>query len=106
MEFLDFWIFVVVSLECVNVCKLSKGEGSGKYDCSMFSCAWKAPRVLTGFLASTAHSPQCSWLSYGRNGRRNRMNHVSCYAIWNYCVIVHVLIFSAYLYCRGNFTFS
>ncbi|KAL6217199.1 hypothetical protein ACLB2K_010416 [Fragaria x ananassa] len=64
-----------VSLECVNVCKLSKGEGSGKYDCSMFSCAWKAPRVLTGFLASTAHSPRCSWLSYGRNGRRNRMNH-------------------------------
>ncbi|XP_050367008.1 putative GTP diphosphokinase RSH1, chloroplastic isoform X3 [Argentina anserina] len=61
-----------VSLECVNVCKLSKGEGAGKYDCSMFSCAWKAPRVLTGFLASTAHPPQCSWLSYGRNGRRNR----------------------------------
>ncbi|XP_050367007.1 putative GTP diphosphokinase RSH1, chloroplastic isoform X2 [Argentina anserina] len=62
-----------VSLECVNVCKLSKGEGAGKYDCSMFSCAWKAPRVLTGFLASTAHPPQCSWLSYGRNGRRNRV---------------------------------
>ncbi|XP_040364786.1 putative GTP diphosphokinase RSH1, chloroplastic isoform X2 [Rosa chinensis] len=64
-----------VPLECVNVCKLSKGEGSGKYDCSMFSCAWKAPRALTGFLASTAHPPQCSWLSYGRNGRRNRMNY-------------------------------
>ncbi|XP_050367006.1 putative GTP diphosphokinase RSH1, chloroplastic isoform X1 [Argentina anserina] len=65
-----------VSLECVNVCKLSKGEGAGKYDCSMFSCAWKAPRVLTGFLASTAHPPQCSWLSYGRNGRRNRVSNV------------------------------
>lgn len=77
-------LFVVVSLECVNVCKLSKGEGSAKYDCSMFSCAWKAPRVLTGFLASTAHPPQCSWLSYGRNGRRNRINYVSAYAILIY----------------------
>ncbi|CAB4291861.1 unnamed protein product [Prunus armeniaca] len=64
-----------VSLECVNVCKLSKGDGSGRYDCSVLSCAWKAPRVLTGFLASTAHPPQCSWLPYARNGRRNRINN-------------------------------
>ncbi|CAN6693697.1 unnamed protein product [Malus baccata var. baccata] len=64
-----------VSLECVNVCKLSKGDGSGRNDCSVFSCAWKAPRVLTGFLASTAHHPQCSWLPDARNGRRNRTNH-------------------------------
>ncbi|XP_050112902.1 putative GTP diphosphokinase RSH1, chloroplastic [Malus sylvestris] len=64
-----------VSLECVNVCKLSKGDASGRNDCSVLSCAWKAPRVLTGFLASTAHPPQCSWLPDGRNGRRNRINH-------------------------------
>ncbi|KAJ7973001.1 RelA/SpoT family [Quillaja saponaria] len=63
-----------VSLECVNICKLPKGDGSGRYDCSALSCAWKAPRVLTGFLASTAHPTQCPSLSYGRNGRRNGYN--------------------------------
>ncbi|KAE9593796.1 hypothetical protein Lal_00036502 [Lupinus albus] len=63
-----------VSLECVNVCKLWRGDGSGSYDCSLLSCAWKAPRVLTGFLASTAHPDQCSSLLNGRNGRRNRYN--------------------------------
>ncbi|QCD98252.1 GTP pyrophosphokinase [Vigna unguiculata] len=64
-----------VSLECVNACKLWRGDGSGKFDCSLLSCAWKAPRVLSGFLASTAHPPhQCSDLSNGRNGRRNRYN--------------------------------
>ncbi|KAL8513409.1 hypothetical protein ACS0TY_012754 [Phlomoides rotata] len=47
-----------VSIECVNICKFWKGDVSGKYDCSMLSCASKAPRVLTGFLASTAHPPQ------------------------------------------------
>ncbi|XP_071724524.1 putative GTP diphosphokinase RSH1, chloroplastic [Rutidosis leptorrhynchoides] len=52
-----------VPIECVNICKL---------DCSAISCAWKAPRVLTGSLATTAHAPQSSLLSYGRNGRRNR----------------------------------
>ncbi|OVA02612.1 HD/PDEase domain [Macleaya cordata] len=57
-----------VSVECVNVCKLSRGDGSGRYECNVLSCAWKAPRVLTGFLASTAQ-PQCSSL---RSGRRNR----------------------------------
>ncbi|EXB33536.1 GTP pyrophosphokinase [Morus notabilis] len=64
-----------VSLECVSICNLPKGDGSGKYDCNILSCAWKAPRVLTGFLASTAHSPQCSsLLSNARNGRRTRTN--------------------------------
>ncbi|ESW35137.1 hypothetical protein PHAVU_001G209900 [Phaseolus vulgaris] len=64
-----------VSLECVNACKLWRGDGSGRFDCSLLSCAWKAPRALTGFLASTAHPPhQCSDLSNGRNGRRNRYN--------------------------------
>ncbi|TXG63376.1 hypothetical protein EZV62_010370 [Acer yangbiense] len=62
-----------VSVECVNLCKLSKGDGSGRYsDCSFLSCAWKAPRAMTGFLASTAHPPHCSSLSYSPNARRNR----------------------------------
>ncbi|CAA0843304.1 Putative GTP diphosphokinase RSH1- chloroplastic [Striga hermonthica] len=60
-----------VSVECVNVCKLWKGDVSGKYECSMLSCASRAPRVLTGFMASTAHPPQ----SCGSIGRRN---HIGC----------------------------
>ncbi|KAJ0651058.1 hypothetical protein HanOQP8_Chr15g0556911 [Helianthus annuus] len=51
--------FLSVSLECVSVCKYPKadgsGSGSGRYDCSSVTCAWKAPRVLTGSLASTAN---------------------------------------------------
>ncbi|XP_015891988.3 putative GTP diphosphokinase RSH1, chloroplastic [Ziziphus jujuba] len=65
-----------VSLECVNACKLWKGDGSGRYDCSILSCAWKAPRALTGFLASTAHPPsQSSLSSNARNGRKTRINY-------------------------------
>ncbi|KAL3827800.1 hypothetical protein ACJIZ3_016602 [Penstemon smallii] len=56
-----------VSIECVNICKFRKGDGSGKYDCSMLPCASKAPRVLSGFLATTAHPPQAC----GRIVRRN-----------------------------------
>ncbi|KAL4305292.1 hypothetical protein AHAS_Ahas16G0063700 [Arachis hypogaea] len=63
-----------VSLECVNVCKQWRWEGGGRYDCNLLSCAWKAPRVLTGFLASTAHPHQSSSMSRQRNGRRNRYN--------------------------------
>ncbi|XP_041018216.1 putative GTP diphosphokinase RSH1, chloroplastic isoform X1 [Juglans microcarpa x Juglans regia] len=63
-----------VSLECVNACKSPNWHGNGRYDCNVLSCAWKAPRILTGFLASTAHPPQCSSPSYGRNGRRCRSN--------------------------------
>ncbi|XP_034690752.1 putative GTP diphosphokinase RSH1, chloroplastic isoform X2 [Vitis riparia] len=61
--------------ECVNICKFSKGDGSGRYDCSVLSCAWKAPRVLSGFLASTAHSPQCSLSSCAGSGGRNRIKY-------------------------------
>ncbi|KAJ0791041.1 hypothetical protein HanOQP8_Chr01g0001111 [Helianthus annuus] len=45
-----------VPVECVSVCRFSKGDGSGRYDCSVVSCAWKAPRAMTGCLATTAHS--------------------------------------------------
>lgn len=64
-----------VPVECVNICKLPKGDGSGRYyDCSVLSCAWKAPRALTGFLASTAHPAHSPSLSLGPTGRRNRIN--------------------------------
>ncbi|KAK7284622.1 hypothetical protein RJT34_19371 [Clitoria ternatea] len=66
-----------VSLECVNACKSWRGDASGRFDCSLLSCAWKAPRVLTGFLASTAHPHHCS---NERNGRRNRYNFGVCEA--------------------------
>ncbi|EOX95153.1 RELA/SPOT isoform 2 [Theobroma cacao] len=62
-----------VSVQCVNMCKLTKGEGSGRYDCSVLSCAWKAPRVLTGFLASTANPSHSSSFAYTRYGSRNRI---------------------------------
>ncbi|KAG4186395.1 hypothetical protein ERO13_A08G041800v2 [Gossypium hirsutum] len=39
----------------------------------MLSCAWKAPRVLTGFLASTANPSHSSPFGYARHGRRNRI---------------------------------
>ncbi|KAL3517410.1 hypothetical protein ACH5RR_019999 [Cinchona calisaya] len=67
-----------VSVECVNICKLRKGsEVSGRYDCSVLSCAWKAPRALTGFLASTAHPPPPP--PPPRLSRRNnRRNSFSC----------------------------
>ncbi|XP_057964098.1 putative GTP diphosphokinase RSH1, chloroplastic isoform X1 [Malania oleifera] len=62
-----------VPVECVNICKFAKGDGSGRYDCSVLSCAWKAPRVLTGFLASTAH-PVHSFVSlHERTRKRNRI---------------------------------
>ncbi|KAJ9187810.1 hypothetical protein P3X46_003227 [Hevea brasiliensis] len=77
-----------VSLEYVNICKLSNGEDSGRYDCSVPSCAWKARRILAGFLASTVHPPQCSSFSCGRNGRSNQfktkcevLDIGSCYSI-------------------------
>ncbi|KAI3883919.1 hypothetical protein MKX03_017382 [Papaver bracteatum] len=62
-----------VSVECVNVCKLlSRGdENGGRYgECNVLSCAWKAPRVLTGFLASTPH-PSSYPHSSSRGERRN-----------------------------------
>ncbi|XP_013676990.1 putative GTP diphosphokinase RSH1, chloroplastic isoform X2 [Brassica napus] len=66
-----------VSVECVNIRNLTKGDGnaSERSDCSALSCAWKAPRALTGFLATTTHPPlylcrrktriqSCAWQSY------------------------------------------
>ncbi|KAF3562789.1 hypothetical protein DY000_02010867 [Brassica cretica] len=62
-----------VSVECVNICNLTKGDGNVRSDCNALSCAWKAPRALTGFLASTAHPPVCSLYLCGRSGRKSRV---------------------------------
>ncbi|GJY66266.1 putative GTP diphosphokinase RSH1, chloroplastic isoform X2, partial [Tanacetum coccineum] len=62
------------SVECVNICKYSKGDGSGRYDCSPISCAWKAPRALTGLLASTAHSSSSAF-HHGQSERRSHHIH-------------------------------
>ncbi|KAJ3699844.1 hypothetical protein LUZ61_003549 [Rhynchospora tenuis] len=68
--------------ECLNLCKIStkKGESRARswYECSMLSCAWKVPRVLTGSLAST---PQ-SYHADGTNKWRRRSwlrdgNHIT-----------------------------
>nr|GLL42564.1 putative GTP diphosphokinase RSH1, chloroplastic [Ipomoea trifida] len=60
-----------VSVECVNICKFWNGVVSGRLNCSVLPCASKAPRALTGLLASTAHPPQFWSGSYGRAGRRS-----------------------------------
>lgn len=59
---------ISVSVECVSVCKL------WRYDCSVLSCAWKAPRALTGSLASTTQSSACSSLLSSSPGPRRRIN--------------------------------
>lgn len=64
------------SIECVSICKVWKGDVSGRNDCSVLSCAWKAPRSLTGFLASTAHSTQCSVLPLGQTSWGNRSRYM------------------------------
>lgn len=60
-----------VSVECVSICKYPKGDGSGRYDCSPIPCAWKAPRALTGLLASTANSSAL----HVQSGRKIRRGH-------------------------------
>ncbi|TYI51063.1 hypothetical protein E1A91_D12G149200v1 [Gossypium mustelinum] len=72
-----------VSLECVNICKLTKAEGSGRFDCSVLSCASKAPRVLTGFLASTANPSQSSSFADARHRRRNRIRSAPDVGGWH-----------------------
>ncbi|KAJ4910239.1 hypothetical protein Rs2_04860 [Raphanus sativus] len=61
-----------VSVECVNICNLTKGDGNATSDCTVLSCAWKAPRPLTGFLATTPHPP----LSPRRYGTHTRIKSI------------------------------
>lgn len=70
------YFLCAVSLECVNVCNLWRGDGNGRHDCSYQSCAWKSPRVLTGFLAGMAARPH-HYLLNCRNERRNGYGFVS-----------------------------
>ncbi|XP_020695560.1 putative GTP diphosphokinase RSH1, chloroplastic [Dendrobium catenatum] len=70
-----------VSVECVSLCTLSKGDTSVRYECSVLSCAWKAPRVLTGSLASTPW-PQCFSNSRKWPSRRSSRPEGLTYAPW------------------------
>ncbi|KAL6902059.1 hypothetical protein ACP4OV_004935 [Aristida adscensionis] len=70
------------SLECVSSCRAAsrKGGGGGRpYECSVLSCAWNAPRALTGALASTAQCSSCGHAEAGggwrRRGRSRRSNN-------------------------------
>uniref|UniRef100_A0A7N0TTL5 Putative GTP diphosphokinase RSH1, chloroplastic n=1 Tax=Kalanchoe fedtschenkoi TaxID=63787 RepID=A0A7N0TTL5_KALFE len=78
--------FMSVPVECVNICKFVKGDVNRRYDCCMYSCAWRAPRVLTGFLASTAQPLQCFRLyrNYGRQDQYQRFE-VSDVGFWHSC---------------------
>lgn len=72
----------------MSSCRASwKGVGGGRpYECSVLSCAWNAPRALTGSLASTTQCSSCSHAEAGggwrRRGRSRRSNntllHVTC----------------------------
>uniref|UniRef100_A0A7N0RC33 Putative GTP diphosphokinase RSH1, chloroplastic n=1 Tax=Kalanchoe fedtschenkoi TaxID=63787 RepID=A0A7N0RC33_KALFE len=78
--------FMSVPVECVNICKFAKGDMNRRYDCCMYSCAWRAPRVLSGFLASTAQPLQCFRLCghCGRQGQflRYKSSDAGC---WHSC---------------------
>ncbi|CAL4939288.1 unnamed protein product [Urochloa decumbens] len=68
------------SLECVSSCRAASWKGGGRpYECSVLSCAWNAPRALTGALASTAQCSSCGHAEAGggwrRRGRSRRSNN-------------------------------
>ncbi|CAN6468706.1 unnamed protein product [Victoria cruziana] len=63
-----------VLMECMNRCKLVHQDVGGRWECSALSCAWKAPRVLSGFLASTTQ-PHSSPSHSCRTERRNSKRH-------------------------------
>ncbi|XP_008784775.2 putative GTP diphosphokinase RSH1, chloroplastic [Phoenix dactylifera] len=78
---------ISASVECANLCKLSKGEGSGsgRYECSVLSCAWKAPRDRTGSLASTPLPPCSLQLQEGQGRRwRSSSHYVKPLATWRF----------------------
>lgn len=76
---------VAASLECVSSCRAASWKGGGRpYECSVLSCAWNAPRALTGALASTTQCSSCGHAEAGagwrRRGRSRRSNNsVRCY---------------------------
>ncbi|KAM7274669.1 hypothetical protein ACFE04_016535 [Oxalis oulophora] len=56
----------IMPVECVNVCKLECSSTSASASSSS-SCAWKSPRVLSGFLATTAHASLLSTNHYNKS---------------------------------------
>uniref|UniRef100_A0A0D9VTU7 TGS domain-containing protein n=1 Tax=Leersia perrieri TaxID=77586 RepID=A0A0D9VTU7_9ORYZ len=74
------------SVECVSSCGAASWKGGGgggggrPYECSVLSCAWNAPRALTGAFASTAQCSSCSHAAeagagWRRRGRSRRSNN-------------------------------
>ncbi|XP_062211215.1 putative GTP diphosphokinase RSH1, chloroplastic [Phragmites australis] len=68
------------SLECVSSSRAASWKGGGRpYECSVLSCAWNAPRALTGALASTTQCSSCGHGEAGggwrRRGRSRRTNN-------------------------------
>jgi len=86
------------SLECVSSCRATSWKGGGRpYECSVLSCAWNAPRALTGALASTAQCSSCGhaeagggWRRRGRSRRSNNLVRRCCSlavsVIWSHSV--------------------
>ncbi|KAF3777572.1 putative GTP diphosphokinase [Nymphaea thermarum] len=72
---------ISVLMECMSRCTLVNQDVSGRWECSALSCAWKAPRVLSGFLASTTQ-PHSSTFHSCRAETRNSKRH-GRYTPWN-----------------------
>ncbi|KAG2540918.1 hypothetical protein PVAP13_9NG589100 [Panicum virgatum] len=77
------------SLECVSSCRATSWKGGGRpYECSVLSCAWNAPRALTGALASTAQCSSCGHAEAGggwrRRGRSRRSNNLDLNPVVSY----------------------
>lgn len=75
--------FLSVSFEAVNVCKVIKLDTGSRSECSILSCAWKAPRVLSGSLASTTQSRTSSADGDGirKSKGRNRSHQCARYKV-------------------------
>ncbi|KAK3147292.1 hypothetical protein QOZ80_3BG0280570 [Eleusine coracana subsp. coracana] len=75
------------SLECVSSCRAASWKGGGRpYECSVLSCAWNAPRALTGALASTTQCSSCSHTEarggWRRRGRSRPSNNSLLYTLY------------------------
>ncbi|GJN31425.1 hypothetical protein PR202_gb19822 [Eleusine coracana subsp. coracana] len=75
------------SLECVSSCRAASWKGGGRpYECSVLSCAWNAPRALTGALASTTQCSSCSHTEarggWKRRGRSRSSNNSLLYTLY------------------------
>lgn len=95
--------------ECLQVMKRGWKRKKGLQCCIMRPES--VPRILTGFLVTTAYHASCSSLSYGPKGRRNRYTFVSfflkfpffivVFRIW-VCVSVYNLDYLIFIVCDAS----